>query len=170
MVQDRLAELRKRFPDGLDAFIGFDFSREPTAEAPGYLVLDVDPPVGASADRTATLLWRAEQSLRRLTGVRNVLALSEQPFDRDRDQPCLLVGLGPANGAPVDRERLIRKIREESTTARPAAGVRGRDLSAADRSRRFELPHSTSRSSGRIAPACSSWPNSSSRGCRRTGA
>ena len=34
-VRARLSELRPRFPEGLGAFTGFDFSREPTSEAPG---------------------------------------------------------------------------------------------------------------------------------------
>ena len=49
LVQARLSELRQRFPEALGAFTGFDFSGEPKSEASGYLVLDVDPPVGGSA-------------------------------------------------------------------------------------------------------------------------
>jgi multidrug efflux pump subunit AcrB len=143
-VQARLSELRRRFPEGLDAFTGFDFSREPRAEAPGYLVLDVDPPVGASVEMIGSLLSRGDQLLRRLPGVQNVLALSEQPFDRDHDQPCLVVCLGRANGAPVDRERLIREIRrvfhQTFIVTGQAANVRVRDLSGAARSRQFGYP------------------------------
>jgi multidrug efflux pump subunit AcrB len=140
VVQDRLAELRQRFPDGVDAFTGFDLWRKPTAEAPGYLVLDVNPPDGTSADRTARLLYRFEQTLRGLPGVRNVLTLPEQPFDRDRDQPCLVVGFGPGANGPADRERLIREIRTGLIAAVPAATIRLRDPSGAGRSRRFGYP------------------------------
>jgi multidrug efflux pump subunit AcrB len=140
VLQDRLAELRQQFPDGVEAFTGFDAWRKPTAEAPGYLVLDVNPPDGTSADQTARLLGRVEQSLRRLPGVRNVLALSEQPFDRDRDQPCLVISLGPGANGPAERERLIHEIRSGVIAAVPAAAIRLRDLSGAGRSRRFGYP------------------------------
>jgi multidrug efflux pump subunit AcrB len=143
-VRARLSELRRRFPEGLDAFTGFDFSGEPKSEASGYLVLDVDPPVGASVEMTGRLLVRGDQSLRRLAGVKSVLALSEQPFDHDSDQPCLVVCLGQSNCAPVDRERLIREIRREMhpslVVAGQAASIRVRDLSGTARSRRFGYP------------------------------
>ena len=127
VVQDRLAELRQRFPDGVNAFTGFDVSREPTAEAPGYLVTRRESAGRRHGGSDRQAPGRVEQSLRGLPGVRNVLALSEQPFDRDRDQPCLVVGLGPAANGPADRERLIREIRTGSHRRRagghhPAAG------------------------------------------------
>ena len=144
LVRARLSELHQQFPEGLDAFSGFDFSGEPKAEASGYLVLDVDPPVGASVETTGSLLSHADQSLRRLAGVQTVLALSEQPIDLDYDQPCLVVCLGRANGAPVDRERLVREIRREMherfVVTGQAASIRVRDFSGAARSRRFGYP------------------------------
>ena len=139
MVQARLLELGEQFPDGVDAFAGFDFSREPTGEAPGCLVLDVDPPVGASVEMIGRLLERGEQSLRRLAGVETVLVLAQQPFDRDRDQPCLVVCLGPANDAPVARERLSSAIRER-LVAEQVGSIRVRELSGPARSRRLGYP------------------------------
>src|SRR5207253_9308979 len=67
-------------------------------------------------------------------------ALSEQPCDRNRDQTCLVVRLEPANGAPVDRERLIREIRTRFIAAEEAAVIRMRDLSGAAQSQRFGYP------------------------------
>ncbi len=143
-VRAKLSELRRRFPDGLDAFTGFDFSGEPKSEASGYLALDVDPPAGASVEMTARLLGRGDQSLRQLAGVKSVLALLEQPFDLEYDQPCLVVCLGQANGVPVDRERLIREIRREMyqrfIVVGQAASIRVRDLSGPARNRRFGYP------------------------------
>jgi len=124
---------------GRQAAAGFDFSRQATAETPGYLLLDVNPPDGAPVEPTGRLLLRGEQLLR-LPGVRNVLALSEQPFDRNRDQLCLVVGLEPANGAPVDRERVIREIRTRSIAAEKAAFIRMRDLTGAAQSQRLGYP------------------------------
>ncbi len=143
-VRARLSELRPRFPEGLSAFTGFDFSREPTSEAPGYLVLDVDPPAGTSAEMTESLLNRGEQVLQRLAGVRTVLAISEQTFDLDHDQPCLVVGLGQKNGVAVDREQLIadirREIRVQIIAAGRAAAIGVRDLSGAVRFPGFRYP------------------------------
>ncbi len=139
-VHARVSELRLRFPKGVDAFTEFDFSQEPTAQASGYLLLDVDPPAGTSVDMIARLFGRCHQVLRRLPGVQNVLALSEQPFDRDHDQRSLVVRLGPVKGAPVDRELLIREIRERFVADLQGASVRIRDLSGGSRPRRFSYP------------------------------
>ncbi len=43
-----------------------------------------------------------------------MLAVEEQPFDRERGQPCLVACLGPAKGAAVDREQLVGEIRRGS--------------------------------------------------------
>jgi len=139
-VRAKLAELRPRFPEGVEAFAGFDFSRQATAETPGYLLLDVSPPDNVPVESTGRLLWRGEQLLQRLPGVRNVLALSEQPFDRNRDQPCLVVCLEPASGAPVDRERLIREIRTAPIAAEMEAVIRMRELFGAAQSQRLGDP------------------------------
>jgi multidrug efflux pump subunit AcrB len=60
-----------------------------------------------------------------------VLALEEQPFDRERDQPCLVACLGPVNGAAVNRERLVDAIRALFPRAEKAPSIRIRDLSGA---------------------------------------
>ncbi len=110
-VRAGLDDLRPRLPDGLEAFIAFDFSPEAMANTPGDVVLDCDPPDRSTPEQIAALLARVERSLRRLAGVRNV-SLPEQPLDRDRGQPCLLLGIGSAEGSPIDRDRLVREVRE----------------------------------------------------------
>jgi multidrug efflux pump subunit AcrB len=139
-VQAKLTELHRRLPDGVDTFTGFDFAPEAMAKGPGYLVLDVDPPIGASAEFAARTLTREEGLLRQLANVRNVLALSEQPFDRDRDQACLLVALAPSEGKPVDHARLMRKIPAGLIAEETAAFVRMRDVSENGRSGRLRYP------------------------------
>jgi multidrug efflux pump subunit AcrB len=140
-VRAALAELRERlFPPGLEASTDFDFSQPETAETAGFLLIDVNPGNGATAESIAGLLSRGGQSLSGLAGVRNVLALEGQPFDRQRDQPCLVARLGPAKGAAVDRERLIGEIRALFPLGEKAPSIRIRDLSGAAGSLRSGYP------------------------------
>jgi multidrug efflux pump subunit AcrB len=140
-VEARLAELRRRSPKSLDAVLGFDASQRPTDTTSGYLLIDVDLPESTSIERTAEILGRCERFLQKHLDVRSVLALSEQPFDRDRGQPCLVVCLKPRNAAAVDRERLTRDLRAGlDTAAEHAAAFVVRDLSAPDQFQRLGYP------------------------------
>jgi multidrug efflux pump subunit AcrB len=131
-VRAKLAEaVRELFPPGIEASTDFDFSQSETAETSGFLLIDVDPGDGLTADSIARLLSRGGQSLSGLDGVRNVLALAREPFDRERDQPCLVARLGPANGAPADRTRLVGEIRALFPGGEKAPSIRIRDLSEA---------------------------------------
>jgi multidrug efflux pump subunit AcrB len=136
-----LAKFRDELPPGIEASTDFDFAQPETAETPGFLLLDVDPSEGMPADGIARLLSRGSQALSGLAGVRHVLALEEQPFDRERDQPCVVACLGPAKDAAVDREQLIGEIRalfprgEEKSPL-----IRIRDLAGAAGSLRFGYP------------------------------
>ncbi len=168
-VRAALAELRKLFPPGVEASTAFDFSQPETAETPGFLVIDVNPGEGATAESIAELLSRSGQSVSGLAGVRNVLALAKQPFDREREQPCLVVCLGPAKGAAVDRDRLVGEIRALFPHGEKAPAIRIRDLSGAAGSLRSGYPiHfaivGPDRALRKRSPA--NW----SRGCRKTGA
>ena len=69
-----------------------------------------------------------------------MLALSGQPFDRDRNQPCLVVGLAQVDGAAVDRERILREIRTRFIATEKSASIRMRDLSGYARSRSSGYP------------------------------
>jgi multidrug efflux pump subunit AcrB len=130
-VRASLTESRKLFPPGVDASAEFDFSQPVTAETPGFLLIDVDPGDGATGESIARLLSRVGQALGGLAGVRSVLELEKQPFDRERDQPCLVARLGPLKGAGVDRERLADEIRTLLPRGENAPSVRVRDLSGA---------------------------------------
>jgi RND family efflux transporter MFP subunit len=138
-VHAKLAELQERLPEGMSAFTEFDFTHEATKESPWCLLLDVNP-TDEAEERPGNFLSRADQALRRVAGVRNVLALSEQPFDRNRDQPCLVVRLEPAVAAAGDREQLIRDVSNKLNVAEKAASIRARDLSGAARSPRITYP------------------------------
>jgi multidrug efflux pump subunit AcrB len=139
-VRDQLPELRELAPPGVELSGEFEFTAPATASAPGHLLLDVNAHPTGSKESPRELLARTAQSLREIPGVRHVLAFSGQPFDRDRDQPCLMVGLGQADGAPVDRERILREIRTQFIATEKSASIRARDLSGFDRSRRSSYP------------------------------
>jgi RND family efflux transporter MFP subunit len=132
-LRRKLDELRERLPEGLRLDLAFDFAPnwESPARAsnPEYFLLDVDLPAGASAERTAEALQRCGAVVRQVPGVRTVLALSDQPFDRDPGRPCLLVGLAPAGGERAGREQIARGIRSALRQSEARAAVRLRDLS-----------------------------------------
>ena len=134
-VRDQLPELREALPPAFELSGEFDFTAPATADAPGHLLLDVDLPAAGRKEWARELLARTCQSLREIPGVRHVLVLSEQPFDRDRDQRCLVVGLGRVNGALVDRERILREIRTRFNATEKSAAIRTRDLFDYPRSR-----------------------------------
>ena len=128
-LRDRLPELRESFPPGVELSADLEFTAPATAGAPGQLLLDLNLPPAGPNESTCELLARTDQSLREIPGVRHVLALSQQPFDRDRDKPCLVVGLAQVDGATVDRERILREIRTRFNAAEKSASIRTRDRS-----------------------------------------
>src|SRR5262249_3790324 len=67
-------------------------------------------PDGASLERTVAALQRCSTALQDMKGVQDVLALADHPFDRVRNQPCILVRLA-AVGRKQAREQLIQAIR-----------------------------------------------------------
>jgi len=130
-VKDKLCFLRARLPDGLRLEIAFDFA--PNLEAPDrptapqYLLLDPTWPAGARTDRTKDLR-RCTELLRDLQGVRDVLALSDNPFDGVRNRPCLLLRLAPAAKGNAGREQTTRAIRARLEQVK-GMSLRVRDLS-----------------------------------------
>ncbi len=140
-VRAALVELQSEtFPPDLEASTDFDFSQRETAETPGFLLIDVNPGDGATAESIARLLSQGAQSLSGLAGIQHVLAHGEQPFDRERNQPCLVACLGPAKGAAVNRERLVGEIRALFPRGENAHSIRIRDLSGAAGSLRSGYP------------------------------
>ncbi len=111
-VRERLADLKTDFPPGFDYDVTFDFTANLEGAGPPaaseYLLVDLDLP-GGPADRAALILEQSETVLRKLPGVRHVLALSQNPFDPFGGPPCLLVLLNtagqredPPGGDPQD--------------------------------------------------------------------
>jgi RND family efflux transporter MFP subunit len=131
-LRESLARLRARLPDGLALDVSFDFTpnRDGPARSParGFLLLDLDLPAAASAERAGEVLRRCEELLRAVPGVQHVLALSENPFDLFGSRPCLLVLLTPAEQRESSRLKVIETIRER-VKALEGATLRMRDLS-----------------------------------------
>jgi multidrug efflux pump subunit AcrB len=115
-VQEVLGQLRRRLPRGLALGIRFDFSSD--REAPGYLLVDLTLPDSASPERAAHVLRKCADLVGRTAGVRDVLALSEDPFGLFADRPCVLVTLGPG------RDRSVQAIRTRLEEGIPDAQVR----------------------------------------------
>lgn len=133
---EKLGQLRARLPKGVA--IDYTFAFAPNLDAPDrpatseYLLLDLDLPAGASAERTLAALKQVEALLRDEKEIQNVLALLEHPFDRSRDRPCLLVRLIPADKRQASREQLVRALRTRLEQV-PGVALRWRDVSAPGR-------------------------------------
>jgi multidrug efflux pump subunit AcrB len=81
-------------------------------------------------DRTARILDQSETVLRKLPGIRHVLALSENPFDPFGGPPCLLLLLHSAPERKTAREEISKSVRTKLSEI-VVGTVRLRDLSAA---------------------------------------
>jgi multidrug efflux pump subunit AcrB len=134
-LREELERLRANLPAGVE-IAAYDFTANLAAASwqatPGYLLLDVDLPPGASPERCLRVLERCAAVVREVQGVQGVLAMTEHPFDRQWERGCALVRLGPGDGKPADREPLLRTIRTQ-LGAVEGATVRLRDLSGPGR-------------------------------------
>jgi multidrug efflux pump subunit AcrB len=143
-VRDKLAELRPKHPEGVTVDVAFDFAPNLEApnrpETPEHLLLDVQLPDAASVERVVEVLKRCGAILRETAGVRDVLALTDNPFDRVRERACLLARLAPADGERASRERIIRTIRGQFSKQIEEAVVRLRDLAGLSRFPRCGYP------------------------------
>lgn len=143
LLQEQVARLRAKLPEGLALAVAVDFT--PTLEAPGkpttpeFLLLDPSLPAAASQKRILELLGHCTKRLRRVKGVQSVLILSENPFALCRDRPCTLVRLAPPGKRGASREQLVRTIRTQLKEVRDVS-VRLRDLSSPDDRARFGYP------------------------------
>ena len=125
-IRVRLQQLRANLPEGVGLEVAFDFT--PNWASPGkaanseYLLLDIDLPMNASIKRKLTTLESHEKLLREIDGVQDVLARTDNPFDRVLNQPSILVRLVPAAKRNVSRDQIIKAIRGKLET--PEAKVR----------------------------------------------
>jgi multidrug efflux pump subunit AcrB len=135
-LRGELELLRARLPAGVDLDAAFDFTANLAAArwqaTPGYLLLDVDLPPGASPQRRLEVVQRCAAVVGEVAGVRGVLALTEHPFDLRRGAACVLARLGPAEEKRADREQTLRTVRDRLAEVE-GAKVRLRDLSGPGR-------------------------------------
>jgi multidrug efflux pump subunit AcrB len=117
-VQEALVELRRHLPPGLDLGLRFDLSAG--RQTVGYLLLDLAIPAGASPKQARDMLRRCAALVASTAGIRDVLALPDNPFDLFADQPCILASLAPAVMREAGRDRVVqatRSLLEEFKTA-----------------------------------------------------
>jgi multidrug efflux pump subunit AcrB len=130
-LRAELEQQRVRLPAGIEIDAAYDFTANLAAArwqtTPGYLLLDVDLPPGASLQRRLHVVERCAALVREVQGVQGVLAMTEHPFDGRRDGACVLARLGPA-----DREQLLRTIHARLGEVEEAK-IRLRDLSGPGR-------------------------------------
>lgn len=138
VVEEKLSKLRARLPKGLNLETAFDFTANLKSEnpsAPDYLLLDLQMPGSVPAEGILETLTRCEKLVGDVAGVRDVLALTENPFDMLRNQPCILVRLAPADQRKTDRQEIVRAVRTRLEK------VPDLQLSIRDLSRRGSFPH-----------------------------
>jgi multidrug efflux pump subunit AcrB len=137
-VQAKLAELRPSLAKGVDADVSFDFTpnTKPADQrtTSRYLLLDLVEPGGVSAERTLKALTRCQALLHDVSGVQDILALSQNPIDDFPARPCLVVRLAPAGKTSPGREKVVETIRSRLAPVAEMT-VRLRDLSASGGSR-----------------------------------
>ncbi|HEX3146607.1 MAG TPA: efflux RND transporter permease subunit [Gemmataceae bacterium] len=135
-VADKLAELRGQLPDGLDLAAPFDFAANldhpDSATTPEHLVIDIELPESASAERSAKIVEHAVAVLRKSPGVQDVLGLSEHPFLFAHNGPCLIVRLAPKNQRELNREKIVETVRGLLREQIPEAMFRVSSPSTAD--------------------------------------
>jgi multidrug efflux pump subunit AcrB len=127
-VRDRLAELRGRFPAGLDLDIPFDLQANATA-ASNYLRVDVELPASASRERTLRVLQGCETVLAETPGVKTVLAICGPPFACAESQGCILVDQTAVDGKDPGTEERLQSLRARLQTRVPDAVLRLCDVS-----------------------------------------
>jgi multidrug efflux pump subunit AcrB len=130
-VQTRLTELRAALPEGMALELAFDPTPGPGAAE--YLGSIVMLPDSAATERTRDVVRRTEGDLTgEVGGVRDVLALSENPFDLSpplSNKAFLLIRLDPAGKGRPDRESIMKSIRGVFSRF-PEARLLVRDLAA----------------------------------------
>jgi RND family efflux transporter MFP subunit len=142
-VRSTLSRLQAKLPKGLDIVIPFDGAKYLEAPerrgASGCLLIDLDLPLSASAERKWDALRRCAAWVRPVAGVQHVVAMSECPFDLFGGGPCLLVLAAPGDKGPSDRAELAQRVRAVLDNV-PATKVRTRYLSVAGNFPHFGYP------------------------------
>ncbi|OAI38612.1 hypothetical protein AYO40_06520 [Planctomycetaceae bacterium SCGC AG-212-D15] len=123
-VHERLRDLRKHLPVGLDLATACDSSSEPERLAASrFLTFDVELPALASRERTVETLIQGDRLLRETAGVEHVFALAQGPPLQNRG--CMLVELSPDGRR--DRDKIAAGVRARLADEIHEAAIRLRD-------------------------------------------
>ena len=132
-LQQIMTRLATKFPDGITLEMAFDFTANleasERAASPRYVLLDMDAPPGASAQRRLAVLDRADQVMRLGKEVERVMILTDNVFDRLPDRPGLLVRVAQAGPGQPDMDAVMEAIRRQLEKEVADAAFRLRDLS-----------------------------------------
>jgi multidrug efflux pump subunit AcrB len=120
--------LRGHLPAGLALEFAFEFM--PKAR-PDVLLVDVQLPAGASAQRIEAVLQQCEGIARNIPGIIRTMTLLEDPFAGSRRRPNLLLGIDPKQHGGREAIALDLRIRLNKEIA--DAVVRINDLAAPGR-------------------------------------
>ena len=133
-IKKKLSELRESLPKGLALDVAFDFTEDletpKQLDSSRYVLIDLALPTATSGKRVSRFLQRCDSLLHQIEGVQHVLALSDNPFDRFRNGPCVLVRLPSANGKTKSLEEFKQAVRAKLAQVADAL-VSLRDLSEA---------------------------------------
>jgi multidrug efflux pump subunit AcrB len=132
-LQQQMTRLATFFPEGLTLDIAFDFTANledaEHATSPQYILLDIDMPDEASAQRKRDIIDRADQVLRLGKEIQRVMSLTDNVFDRLPDRHCVLVRVAPAGQGQADRDPMNDAVRSQLGKQVADATFRVRDLS-----------------------------------------
>ncbi|HEX5272621.1 MAG TPA: efflux RND transporter permease subunit [Gemmataceae bacterium] len=133
-VRERMEQLRKSFPPGIDYTVALHLTPAGAGRPapPWYLLAEPTLPPAASPQRARDCLKRYAELLKETKGVRHVLSLPEAPFALFRGGPCAVAIFDPGmKEADWDRtrqavaDRLNREVRSASPRLRDLSGPAG---------------------------------------------
>jgi multidrug efflux pump subunit AcrB len=127
-VADKVAELRAHLPDGIRLETIFDFAPSVDSKHPPtsseHLVIDVGLAENTTAKRASQVLERAAEVVQHLSGVQDVLTLSEHPFSFPSEGSCLIVRLSSTKQHESDRQLTANAVRDKLQSQFPDATFR----------------------------------------------
>src|SRR5262245_37681987 len=125
-ITKKVDELRGHFPEGLTLDLAFEFSPQ---TRPDVIMVDVELPAGASAERIQNVLDKCDAVIRRIPGTTRTLTALQDPFAASRRRPNILAGIEP-DKQPGGREKMMADVRHRLVEEIPEAAIRVADLAA----------------------------------------
>jgi multidrug efflux pump subunit AcrB len=111
-VKKKTADINTTLPEDVKLATTFDFipERDEQHAAPRYLLLDVALSAAISEEKMQDVLLRCARAAQMTVNVEHTLILPENPFDRFRQQPCILVQLTRIEGKQARVEKAKESI------------------------------------------------------------